>query len=162
MCGRIRKRFHFYCCIFEFWINEDTSCHYALPLLFDWKRFEYAYATKSSPKHLGSQGRVGTMTKSLLLTLTWNQDATSARPWRRGQPSLLPSHSRKLAIIKKWFKLAVGRPASQFRWQCQPFVEYKLVLALDESEIIIAIVRVVASRQEAVASVQPCEVQHTK
>ena len=48
-------------------------------------------------------------------------------------------------------------------------VEYKLVLALSwikrlagKSEIIVTIVRVVASCWKTVASVQPCVVQHTK
>ena len=48
-------------------------------------------------------------------------------------------------------------------------VEYKLVLALSwikrlagKSEIIVTIVRVVASCWKTVASVKPCVVQHTK
>ena len=94
--------------------------------------------------------------------LSCRQDGTGTQPWCWWQLSLLPSCSRKPAIIKQWFELAVVRSAFQFGWQWwQQLIEYKLVLPIKRTVLWSnpnchrASIRVVASCRKAVASVQP-------
>ena len=127
LCGRnyACKRFRFRYCIFES-MRLVLLCVAAASWL-DNEKFKYAYAIKGPQKHLCSQGRVWAMAKGPSLVLTWNHDVAGARPWCRWAASLLPSRSRKLAIMKQWFELAVELQSSQFSSQWwQQLVKYKL------------------------------------
>ena len=116
-------------CILNIWINSAYSVVVCCCCFLT--EVEYTLATKAYLKYRCSQGRVGPMATGLLLVLTCNQDAVGARPSHYSAASLLPSCSRKLAIMKQWFEPAVERPSYQFCWQWQQWlVEYKLVLVL--------------------------------
>ena len=131
--GGLCKRFRFQYCIFEFWINEGMVVSLCVVIAFWLQRDEFEYAYIIRPlKYPRNISAVKAESESWWRAFcSRRQDATGTRPWCWWQPSLLPSHAWKPAIIKQWFELAVVRSAFQFSWQWwQQLIEYKLVLAL--------------------------------
>ena len=167
--GGLCKWFRFWYCIFEFWINEGMVVSLCVVIAFWLQKdeFEYAYIIRplNHPRNISAVKAESESWRRAFRS--HRQDATGTRPWCWWQPSLLPSHARKPAIIKQWFELAVVHSAflvqlavvATTHWiqtcPCSILPIKRTVLSMVKSWSSPS-VRVVASYREAVVPVQPC------